>query len=129
MDHEHFRRRFGADARTWLSVKLMGKACQIWLRDGCKIGIARHEATDALVGVFDRTFLPGGTGVAEPAAGADTIFQSPESRKLGAAVKGEALACQGWQERECLDNLVHNRPRVPAWILDHHGVAALALDQ
>jgi hypothetical protein len=35
--------------------------------------------------------LPGRIGIAEPASGADPIFQSPKAAKLGTAVEGETL--------------------------------------
>ena len=65
------------------------------LGDVNKVGTPWHEAADALVGVFHGTFLPRRTGVAEPAPRADALFQSPESGKLRAAIKGEALAREG----------------------------------
>ena len=37
-------------------------------------------------------------------------------------------AKDGKDENAC-DDLVHDRPRVPALVLDHHRVAALALDE
>lgn len=99
------------------------------LRHFGQVGVAWHEAANALVGSLDSTLLSGCTGVAEPATCTNAIFQSPEAGKLGAAIKGEALTCEGWQRRESFDDLVHDRTRVPALVLDHHGVAAFALDQ
>ncbi len=60
---------------------------------------------------------------------ADPFFQSPESGKLGTAIKREALTRKGWQRRKRSDDLVHDRARMPAWILDENGVTALALHQ
>ena len=70
---------------------MLGEGDELLLTDSGEIGIARHEAADALVGVFHGTFLPRRTGVAEPAPRADALFQSPESGKLRAAIKGEAV--------------------------------------
>jgi hypothetical protein len=39
-----------------------GKACQVTLRDGCKIRIAWHEAANAFVGVFHCPFCHGTVG-------------------------------------------------------------------
>lgn len=88
---------------------MASKLDELALRHACKVGIAWHEAADALVGVFHRTLLPRCTGVAEPAARADAIFQSPESGELRAAIKGEALPGKGWQGRERFDYLVYDR--------------------
>jgi len=60
--------------------------------NGCQIGIARHEAANALVGVFHGTALLWCAGVAELIARTDAIFQSPEAGKLRAAVTRSALA-------------------------------------
>lgn len=95
MRHEHLGRCLVAEAFSRLIVEMAGKVGQVALGDGGKIGIAWHEAANALVDIFHRTFLPGRTGIAESAAGADAIFQSPEAGKLRAAVKGEALTCAG----------------------------------
>src|SRR5262245_65256864 len=129
MRHEHFGWCFVAEAFSRQIVEVAGKVNEVSLRDGCKIGITWHEAANALVGIFDGSLLPGRAGIAEAATRTDPFFQSPESGKLCAAVKGEALARKGWQWRECFDDLVHDRARVPALVLDHHGVAAFALDQ
>ncbi len=48
-------------------VEVAGKVGQVTPRDVCKIGITWHEAANALVGILDRTFLPGSAGTAEPA--------------------------------------------------------------
>ena len=66
-------------------------------------------------------FCHGAPGVAEPATRADPLLQSPESGKLGTAIKREALTCKGRQRRKSSDDLVHDRARMPAWILDENG--------
>ena len=76
-------------------VQMASELNQPRLRHFGQICVAWHEAANALVAVFDRTFLPRRAGIAETTACADAIFQSPEAGKLGAAVKGEALACKG----------------------------------
>src|ERR1700761_9610550 len=129
MTHEHFGWCFVAEAFTRLVVEIPGKVKQVALRDNCQICIARHEAANAFVGVFHGPLLPRCTRVAEPATCADPFFQSPESSKLGTAIKREALTREGRQGRESSDDLVHDRARMPAWILDEDGVAALALHQ
>ncbi|OMQ39842.1 hypothetical protein BKP54_30490 [Ensifer sp. 1H6] len=94
---EHFGRRPVVEALSRLVVEIASKLDELALRHGCKIGIAWHEPSDALVGVFHGTLLPRRTGVTKPTARADAIFQSPESGKLRAAIKGEALPGKGWQ--------------------------------
>jgi hypothetical protein len=37
---------------------MVGKSDQLLPADGGQVRIARHKATDALVGVLDRAFLP-----------------------------------------------------------------------
>ena len=128
MRHKDFCRGLASEAFSRLIVEMAGKVGQVALRDGCKIGITWHETANALVGIFHRTFLPGRAGIAEPAARADAIFQSPEAGELRAAVKGEALASKGWQRRECSDDLVHDRTGVPALVLDHHGMSHLEIE-
>jgi len=109
MRHEDLGGRSIAQALARERIHMLGEGDELLLTDSGEIGIARHEAADALVGVFHGTFLPRRTGVAEPAPRADALFQSPESGKLRAAIKGEALPGKGWQGRERFDDLVHDR--------------------
>jgi len=53
------------------------------------------EATNALVGILEAAFLPWRALIAELAPGTNSIFQSPEPRKLGTAIKREALTRKG----------------------------------
>lgn len=108
MCHEHFGRCPVIEALSWLVVEMASKLDEVALRDGRQVRLAWHKAANALVGVFHCAFLPRCAGIAEPAARADTIFQSPESGKLGAAIKGEALACDRRQGREYFDDLVQD---------------------
>lgn len=126
---EHFGGCSVVEALSRLVVEMASKLDELALRHACKVGIAWHVSTDALVDVFHGTFLPRRAGVTKPAPRADAIFQSPEAGKLRAAIKGETLPGKGWQGRERFDDVVHDRPRVAALVLDHDGVAALALDQ
>ena len=75
----------------------MSEVDELLLSDVGQIGIAWHEASNALVGVLDSAFLPGRIGIAEPASGADPIFQSLKTAKLGTTVEGETLAGEGRQ--------------------------------
>lgn len=97
MRHEDLGGRAVTQALAWQRVQMVDERDELLLADGGEIGIAGHEAADALVGVFHRTFLRRRTGVAEPAPRADAIFQSPKSGELRAAIKGEALPGKGWQ--------------------------------
>ncbi len=94
MRHEDLGRCFVAQALSWQRIQVMGEVDKVLLGDVGQIRIARHEASNTLVGVLDRTFLPRRIGIAEPASGTDPIFQSPESGELCAAIKGEASACK-----------------------------------
>src|SRR3954462_6317550 len=108
MRHEHFGWRFVAEAFSRLVVEVACEVNEVSLRDGCKIRIAWHEAANALVGVFHGSLLPRCTGITEPAPRADPVFQSPESSKLGTAIKREALTREGRQGRKRSDDLVHD---------------------
>jgi len=121
MSHEHLGWCFVAQAFAGLVVQMTCELDQVALRDNCQICIAWHEAANAFVGVFHGPLLPRCTRVAEPAACADPFFQSPESGKLGTTIKREALTREGRQGRESSDDLVHDRARMPAWILDENG--------
>jgi hypothetical protein len=92
MSHEHFGRRPVTEAPSRLVVKIASKLCEIALRYSRQVGIAGHEAANALVGILHSTFLPRCAGITEPAARADAIFQSPETGELRAAIKGKAMA-------------------------------------
>lgn len=75
----------------------MGQFDKLLLSDVGQVRIARHEASNTLVGVLDSTFLPGRIWITEPASSAYPIFQSPKAAKLGTAVEGETLAGEGRQ--------------------------------
>ncbi len=62
MRHEHFGRRFVAEAFLRQIVEVAGKVNEVSLGDGCKIRIAWHEAANALVGILNSPFLPGALG-------------------------------------------------------------------
>ncbi len=74
---------------------MLGEGDELLLTDSGEIGIARHEAADALVGVFHGTFLPRRTGVSRTSSARRCPLPKPfESGKLRAAIKGEATAGQ-----------------------------------
>jgi hypothetical protein len=78
MNDEDLGWRFVAQAFACLVIEVAAEIDQNTLRNAGKIGIAWHEAANALVGVFHRAFLLRRTGIAELAARADAIFQSPD---------------------------------------------------
>ncbi|MBB4569561.1 hypothetical protein GGE67_000073 [Rhizobium leucaenae] len=81
MRREHFGWRFVAEAFSRLIVEMAGKLYhQVALRDGCKNGMASHEATNAPVGVFDGSFLSGSLR-SQNELRADSIFQSTKARR------------------------------------------------
>ena len=73
---EHFGGRPVVEALSRLVVEMASKLDELALRHACKVGIAWHVSTDALVDVFHGTFLPRCTGVTKPAPRADAIFPS-----------------------------------------------------
>ena len=89
-------------------IEIAGQLIERALWHVGEVGVAWHEASNALVGVFDTAFLPRRAWVAEPAASTNSVFQSPKAGKLGTAIKREALAREGWQRRKRSDDSVHD---------------------
>lgn len=126
---EDLGRRSVSEAFSRLFVEVTRHRVEQALWHDREIGVAGQEAADAPVGVLDGTFLPGCAWIAEPASGTDPDFQSSEAGKLRAAVEGEALPCEGRQRREGRDDPIHDRTGVPALVLEHDRIAALAFDE
>ena len=129
LGHERLCRCPVAEALARLVVQVSCEVNEISLRNSSKVRVSWHETANALVGVFYASLLPWGTRVAEPAARTNSFFQSPEPGKLCTPVKCEALTRERRQRRKRSDDLVHDRPRVPARVLYENGVAALTLHQ
>jgi len=65
----------------------------------------------------------------KPTPSADPVFQSPESDELDNTIEREALTHKRRQRREGCDDPVHDWTRMPALVLQQHGVAACAFDE
>lgn len=59
MRDEHFSRRFVAEALLWLIIQVAGELDEVALwTQRYQVHITRHDAANALVGVFNSALLP-----------------------------------------------------------------------
>lgn len=88
------------------------------------IEVSRQLFAGPAIGVFNRTFLPRRVWVAEPGLHAEPRLEIRPVGELGAAVKGDGMACGIGKGAQGIDQSVHDRLRLPVVVAHEHREAA-----